>query len=287
LRRIFGVKNSTTNWAVLRECGQEPLQFFWFRASIRLFNSMLDDSNSETQVSNAFNGLQDSAMFKQKMLRATQVPMQEFICDLRFRHLKVWREANLSCPRAVNKKAVTCLKWCGSSESGPRGSPFSIPSYLYKDLDKHVFLSPPICTRIWTNMCWGISAGSDCVHTIWEWSLANGMGVVINVSVEKFKMRSMCFYSASVLKCASCAWDTETSLKECLRLRVFAPSSSEFIHFLNCHHSITDFEINAFLHQDSYRLLKFVSDLVSNFDTGWFCFTSQLPSARDSGCRPS
>ena len=29
------------------------------------------------------------------------------------------------------------------------------------------------------------------------------------------------------------------------------------------------------------------SQLVSIFDTGWFCFTSQLPSARDSGCRPS
>ena len=52
--------------------------------------------------------------------------------------LKVWREANFSCPRAVNKKAVTYHKWCGSSESGPRGSPFSIPSYLYKDQDKHV-----------------------------------------------------------------------------------------------------------------------------------------------------
>jgi len=51
-------------------------------------------------------------------------------------------------------------------------------------------------------------------------------------------------------------------------LRVFAPSSSEFILFLTCHHSITDFEINAFLNQDSYRLLKFVSDLVSIFDTG-------------------
>ena len=35
LRRILGVKNSTTNWAVLR--GQEPLQFFWFRASISFF----------------------------------------------------------------------------------------------------------------------------------------------------------------------------------------------------------------------------------------------------------
>jgi len=40
----------------------------------------------------------------------------------------------------------------------------------------------------------------------------------------------------------------------------FAPSSSEFIPFLTCHHSITDFEINAFLNQDPYRLLKFVSD---------------------------
>jgi autotransporter adhesin len=50
LRRILGVKNSTTNWAVLA-C--------W-----------------SAQISNAFNGLQGSAMFKQKMLRATQVPMQ-------------------------------------------------------------------------------------------------------------------------------------------------------------------------------------------------------------------
>jgi hypothetical protein len=84
LRRNLGVKNSTTNWAALRECGQEPLQFFWFRASIRLFNNMLD-SNSEilrhvlkadlhltsfdsscwsAQVLNAINGLQGSAMFK-------------------------------------------------------------------------------------------------------------------------------------------------------------------------------------------------------------------------------
>ena len=51
-------------------------------------------------------------------------------------------------------------------------------------------------------------------------------------------------------------------------LRVFAPSSSEFLPFLTCHHSITDFEINELLNQDSYRLLKFVSDTVSIFDTG-------------------
>ena len=52
-------------------------------------------------------------------------------------------------------------------------------------------------------------------------------------------------------------------------LRVSAPpSSANFIPFLTCHHTITDSEINAFLIQDSYRLLRFVSDLVSIFDTG-------------------
>jgi DNA-binding HxlR family transcriptional regulator len=50
LRRIFGVKNSATNWAVLSECGQEPLQFFWFRASIRLLNSMLDSNTVRLYV---------------------------------------------------------------------------------------------------------------------------------------------------------------------------------------------------------------------------------------------
>ena len=55
-----------------------------------------DSSCWSAQVSNAFNGLQSSAMFKQKMLRAKQVPMQEFICDLRLRHLKVRREAHFS-----------------------------------------------------------------------------------------------------------------------------------------------------------------------------------------------
>ena len=154
--------------------------------------------------------------------------MQEFICDLRFRHLKVWREADFSCPRAVNKKAVTYHKWCGSSESGVRGSPFSIPSYLYKDLDKLVLRN-----------------------------------------FSRFRLR------AHHLRVESCKWHGELRMRyrdlferTFKTLRVFAPSSSEFIPFLACHHSITDFEINAFLNQDSYRLLKFVSNLVSIFDTG-------------------
>src|SRR6056297_750600 len=77
LRRILGVKNSTTNWPVLRECGQEPLQFNWFRSAIKLYDSMLvskdetlvrvlksdihlgsvDKSCWSAQISEAFSGL--------------------------------------------------------------------------------------------------------------------------------------------------------------------------------------------------------------------------------------
>eukprot|EP00983_Pelagomonas_calceolata_P068889 1150127-Pelagomonas_calceolata.AAC.2 len=45
--RFLSVKSTVTNWPVLRECGQEPLQFYWFRATVKVFNSMLN-SNSET-----------------------------------------------------------------------------------------------------------------------------------------------------------------------------------------------------------------------------------------------
>jgi len=58
-------------------------------------------------------------------------------------------------------------------------------------------------------------------------------------------MRSMCFSFASVLKCASCASETFYFEGMFKTLRAFAPSSSEFIPFLACHHSITDFEINV------------------------------------------
>ena len=41
LKGTLGVKRSITNWAVLRECGHEPLQFYWFRSAVKLNNNML------------------------------------------------------------------------------------------------------------------------------------------------------------------------------------------------------------------------------------------------------
>ena len=51
LKGTLGVKRSTTNWAVLQECGHEPLQFYyWFRSAVKLFNSMLKEKEKATLV---------------------------------------------------------------------------------------------------------------------------------------------------------------------------------------------------------------------------------------------
>jgi hypothetical protein len=46
LKGTLGVKQSTTNWAVLRECEHESLQFYWFRSAVKLFNSMLNTNSA-------------------------------------------------------------------------------------------------------------------------------------------------------------------------------------------------------------------------------------------------
>eukprot|EP00983_Pelagomonas_calceolata_P079911 1154905-Pelagomonas_calceolata.AAC.4 len=47
LKGILGVKRVTINWAVLRECGHVPLQIYWFKSAIKMYNGVLN-SNCET-----------------------------------------------------------------------------------------------------------------------------------------------------------------------------------------------------------------------------------------------
>eukprot|EP00983_Pelagomonas_calceolata_P031472 987164-Pelagomonas_calceolata.AAC.4 len=54
LKRELGVKRTTCNWTVLRECGQKPLQSYWFRAviSIKCCNSMREVLQADRALSN-------------------------------------------------------------------------------------------------------------------------------------------------------------------------------------------------------------------------------------------
>jgi hypothetical protein len=119
-------KKSTTNWAVLRECGHEPLQIYWFRSAVKLFNSMLN-TNSVTlrRVVQADLNLQSrsSACWTAQLLSASQklrgrkwyvraaqtgraIPMQKFTADLKHRMRGVWRDAELMDPNTHNAQTA-------------------------------------------------------------------------------------------------------------------------------------------------------------------------------------
>eukprot|EP00983_Pelagomonas_calceolata_P015437 489226-Pelagomonas_calceolata.AAC.3 len=49
----LGVRSSSCSWSVLRECGIEPVQFNWFRAIVRLYNSPIHCNSPLLQ--NVFN----------------------------------------------------------------------------------------------------------------------------------------------------------------------------------------------------------------------------------------
>eukprot|EP00983_Pelagomonas_calceolata_P101382 1158690-Pelagomonas_calceolata.AAC.9 len=96
LKSTLGVKRTTTNWAVLWECGHEPLQFYWSRSVVKMHKSMLR-SNSETlrrvlkadlnpnlhepscwtaQVLDAFQDLRRCDFFVQAVRQGTPIPIQ-------------------------------------------------------------------------------------------------------------------------------------------------------------------------------------------------------------------
>ncbi len=155
LKGILGAKRTTPNWSVLRVCGQEPLQFYWFRAAVRFYNALLC-SNSSTlakvlkaniamstvykkcwsaEFLDAFHGLEMSVDFFQHHVRTFQtIPQSQFVVDLRKRLRSIWLQANQLGNEDQMDKAAKYHNWVAL--------PFR--SVLLMD---RLFLYPGIC--IW------------------------------------------------------------------------------------------------------------------------------------------
>ena len=109
LKGILGVKRATPNWSVLRECGQEPLQFYWFRAAVRFYNdtsdtlvkvlkadiamSAVDKKCWSAEFLDAFHGLERRVDFHHRVRALQAIPLSEFVVDVRKRLRGVWRQA--------------------------------------------------------------------------------------------------------------------------------------------------------------------------------------------------
>jgi len=160
LRRVLGVKGTTSNWCVLRECGQDALQFYWFRAAIRFFNSSIETNSYamkrtlyadvklsvrskhcwSAHVLDAFKNLRRADVYRQGLLSVSPFYMKGFESDVRFRHQTIWREVDGLDPRMHGKKAVAYHNWCAvpmrcEREKGPL---MPLPLYMKTDLPKHI-----------------------------------------------------------------------------------------------------------------------------------------------------
>ena len=156
--------------------------------------------------------------------------MQEFIGDLRYRQQKVWRGADVFCPRAANKKAVTYQKWCGNSESVPRSTSFCIPSHLFKDLDEHVLRN--------------ISRFRLRAHHLRVESCKwlGGSNICDKCECGEVQDEKHVLFFCKCTEVQELRTRYKDLFEEMFKtLHVFAPpSNADFIPFLACHHTITD-----------------------------------------------
>ncbi len=114
LKGILGVKRTTPNWSVLCECGQEPLQFYWFRAAVRFYNALLCRNSStlakvlkadiamssinkkcwSAEFLDAFYGLERISDFQHRVRTFQTIPQLQFFVDVRKRLRNIWNQAN-------------------------------------------------------------------------------------------------------------------------------------------------------------------------------------------------
>ncbi len=111
LKGILDVKRTTSNWSVLRGCGQEPLLFYWFRAALRFYNALLCSNSStlankvlkaDTAMStinkkcwsaeflDAFHGLERSSDFQHRVRTFQTIPLSQFAVNVRKRLRSIW-----------------------------------------------------------------------------------------------------------------------------------------------------------------------------------------------------
>jgi len=172
LKGTLGVKRTTTNWAVLRECGHEPLQIYWFRAAVKFFSLLATNSLTlrwavEAEVClhtrakhcwtaefmQAFQGLRRSDAFTQAVRSGQPICFQQFTANLRQRVRAVWQDTASVDPLTGNNKLATYRVWFANPfaddlRAGVHaygGAPLVLPRHLFLDIPKQVMRNVNRC----------------------------------------------------------------------------------------------------------------------------------------------
>jgi len=121
LKRLLGVKKGTDTHCVLRETGQMPLFFYWFRCIIRFWNSLLSSNNpllekvvradllienrSDTwtyQVLHALHDFPTSQQFLNAIRSRESINLKQLELTLREHIIGSWRELDNLTPHDIH-----------------------------------------------------------------------------------------------------------------------------------------------------------------------------------------
>jgi len=131
---------------------REPLQFNWFRAAVRLYNALYQSNSMELcsrcddcwsyHILSAMNGLKQSYLFKERLLKCEPIELGRFVVDLRERHLDYWTPHSNIHSRERNSKRSTYHQWCTfpTRRALVTYSPYT-PKYMLLDLPRDVIRS--------------------------------------------------------------------------------------------------------------------------------------------------
>jgi len=163
LKRILTVKDTTPSWCVMCKCGLKPLQFNWLRAALRLYNALTRNNSStaikilqagmqlstwcddcwSSHILSAMNGLTQSYLFKERLLKCEAIDLGRFVVDLRERPLDYWTPFSDKHPREHKSKCSTYHLWCAlpTRRAMVTHPPCTLPRYMLLDLPHDVIRS--------------------------------------------------------------------------------------------------------------------------------------------------
>jgi len=86
------------------------------------------------------NGLTQSYLFKERLLKCEPIDLGLFVVGLRERHLDYWTPYSDIHPRERNSKRSTYHQWCAlpTGRALVTHSPYTLPRYMLLDLPRDV-----------------------------------------------------------------------------------------------------------------------------------------------------
>ena len=274
LKGVLGTKRSAPNWAVFRECGHEPLRFYWFRAAVKLYNGMRA-SNSEllrkvVRADCAFMYRAHHCWTAELLTALQELEHGQAHCDA----VKSGEELHLSLCCADLRKQNRSV-WDAVDGLNPREHAEKLVSY-------HNWMAVPLPAS---------ESASQRVYPPWHLSRILPRRVISNVS--RFRLRAhhlrveAVHWQPGPVICDKCSCNEVQDEKHVLfycraervcELRTEFYSLFEHIfglhqHFsshhqphLQLHHQVDNVDVSDFLGQQDTSLPFFLSDLMDIFN---------------------